>query len=102
MPSLLGFYEAAQWSVNGEDLLDEALAFTTTHLQSIKCDYLAAQIQHSLKQQLRKGIPRLEAKRYMSIYKDIDSHNQVLLKLAKLDFNLVQSLYKKELSSLQR
>ncbi|XP_021808483.1 (-)-alpha-pinene synthase-like [Prunus avium] len=36
----------------------------------------------------------------MSIYQDEASHNETLLKLAKLDFNLVQSLHKKELSDM--
>ncbi|CAL2254374.1 unnamed protein product [Prunus armeniaca] len=38
----------------------------------------------------------------MSIYQDEASHNEALLKLAKLDFNLVQSLYKNKLSEITR
>ena len=32
---MLGLYEAVHLRVNGEDILDEALAFTTTHLRSM-------------------------------------------------------------------
>ncbi|RVW31531.1 Valencene synthase [Vitis vinifera] len=38
----------------------------------------------------------------MSIYQDETSHDTTLLKLAKLDFNLVQSLHKEELSNIAR
>ena len=32
---MLGLYEAAHLRVHGEDILDEALAFITTHLKSV-------------------------------------------------------------------
>ncbi|KAL6315659.1 hypothetical protein AAG906_004831 [Vitis piasezkii] len=62
---MLGLYEAAHLRVNGEDILDEALAFTTTHL-------------------------RFREARGKVVY------------LAKLDFNLLQSLHKEELSNIAR
>ncbi|KAL6311283.1 hypothetical protein AAG906_013254 [Vitis piasezkii] len=102
---MLGLYEAAHLRVNGEDILDEALAFTTTHLRSMveHLEYpLAEQVAHALKQPIRKGLERLEARWYMSIYQDETSHDTTLLKLAKLDFNLVQSLHKEELSNIAR
>ena len=63
---------------------------------------LAEQVAHALKQPIRKGLERLEARWYMSIYQDETSHDTTLLKLAKLDFNLVQSLHKEELSNIAR
>ncbi|XP_034677074.1 valencene synthase-like [Vitis riparia] len=102
---MLGLYEAAHLRINGEDILDEALAFTTTHLRSMveHLEYpLAEQVAHALKQPIRKGLERLEARWYMSIYQDETSHDTTLLKLAKLDFNLVQSLHKEELSNIAR
>nr|CAN68620.1 hypothetical protein VITISV_013313 [Vitis vinifera] len=100
---MLSLYEATHFRVHGEDILDEALAFTTTHLQSAtkySSNPLAEQVVHALKQPIRKGLPRLEARHYFSVYQADDSHNKALLKLAKLDFNLLQKLHQKELSDI--
>ena len=102
---MLDFYEATHLRVHAEGILDEALVFTTTHLKSTASaisNLLAAQVTHALKQPIHKGIPRLEARRYISIYEQDASHNKALLKLSKLDFNLVQSLHKGELSDITR
>ncbi|KAD3641182.1 hypothetical protein E3N88_30406 [Mikania micrantha] len=102
---MLALYEASYMRVKGEKVLDDALEFTKTHLAVIakdsSCDpLLRTQIQTALKQPLRKRLPRLEALRYIPIYQQQASHNEVLLKLAKLDFNVLQSIHKKELSQL--
>ncbi|KAL6316111.1 hypothetical protein AAG906_015941 [Vitis piasezkii] len=62
---MLGLYEAAHLRVQEEDILDEAIAFTTTHLRSL--------------------------------VEDLDCPLA-----AQLDFNQLQSLYKKELSHITR
>ena len=106
---ILAFYEATHLMVHGEDILDEALGFTTTHLKSMMnskqspiSNLLAAQVTRALKQPFHKGIPRLEARRYISVYEQDASHSKALLKLSILDFNLVQSLHKEELSVITR
>ncbi|KAM5585786.1 (-)-alpha-pinene synthase [Rosa sericea] len=102
---MLSFYEAAHLRVRGEEILDEAVVFTTTNLESetIGVRYpLAAQVSQALHRPLRKDLERVCARRYMSIYQDEASHNEALLKLAKLDFNLVQSLHKEELSEITK
>ncbi|KAG6745712.1 hypothetical protein POTOM_050215 [Populus tomentosa] len=100
---ILGLYEAAHLAVHGEDILDEALAFTTIHLKSMatspNCP-LTAKVSHALKQPIRRGVPRLESRRYISIYQDEPSCNKTLLRLAKLNFNVVQELHKEELSEI--
>ncbi|KAI5333402.1 hypothetical protein L3X38_023533 [Prunus dulcis] len=102
---MLTLYEATHLRVHGEDILEEALVFTTAHLES-KITHvrrsLAPQITQALERPLLKCLERLGARNYMSIYKDEASHNETLLKLAKLDFNLVQYLHKKELSEITR
>ncbi|KAG6745718.1 hypothetical protein POTOM_050221 [Populus tomentosa] len=100
---ILGLYEAAHLAVHGEDILDEALAFTTIHLKSMETSPncpLTAKVSHALKQPIRRGVPRLESRRYISIYQDEPSCNKTLLRLAKLNFNLVQELHKEELSEI--
>ncbi|KAG6746083.1 hypothetical protein POTOM_050596 [Populus tomentosa] len=100
---ILGLYEAAHLAVHGEDILDEALAFTTINLKSMasspNCP-LTAKVSHALKQPIRRGVPRLESRRYISIYQDDPSCNKTLLRLAKLSFNLVQDLHKEELAEI--
>ncbi|XP_022717949.1 (+)-delta-cadinene synthase isozyme A-like [Durio zibethinus] len=103
---LLELYEAAHLSVHGEHRLEEALAFTTTHLdlaESCSIEYpLSALVSHARKRPIRKGLPRLEARRYISIYQEDGSHDKTLLNFAKLDFNLLQNLHKEELSNISR
>ncbi|CAH1426519.1 unnamed protein product [Lactuca virosa] len=61
---------------------------------------LKIRIEQALEQPLRKRLPRLEALRYIPIYQKEASHNEALLQFSMLDFNLLQSLHKKELSQI--
>ena len=102
---MLCLYEATNLRIHGEDALDEALAFTTTHLRSMVEHlkyHLKEQVAHALNRPIRRGVERLEARWYMTIYQNETMHDRTLLKLAKLDFNLVQSLHKEELRNLSR
>ncbi|XP_059428039.1 (-)-germacrene D synthase-like isoform X2 [Corylus avellana] len=102
---MLSLYEATHLRVHGEEILDEALVFTATHLESVATHLsplLASQVSHALKQPIHKGLPRLEARYYFSIYPQDASHNEVLLTFAKLDFNQLQKLHQKELSEIAR
>ncbi|XVF77675.1 hypothetical protein PTKIN_Ptkin14bG0066200 [Pterospermum kingtungense] len=102
---LLELYEASYLRVHGEDILDEAISFTTAELTRAAetVDYpLSEQVSHALKQSIRRGLPRIEARRYISIYPDLESPNKALLEFAKIDFNLLQLLHRKELSQICR
>ncbi|KAM3696543.1 hypothetical protein ACJW31_06G047200 [Castanea mollissima] len=91
--------------VHGEDILEEALVFTTTNLEFVASHLstpLAAQVSHALKQPIHKGLPRLEARHYLSIYQEDHSHDKVLHTFAKLDFNILQKMHQKELSGIAR
>ncbi|MFS7953546.1 putative (-)-beta-caryophyllene synthase [Helianthus anomalus] len=105
---LLELYEATYLKVQGEVVLEDALVFTKTHLNNIANDLtqtnsvLSSHIQDALNLPLQKRVPRLEALCYIPFYQQQSCHNESLLKLAKLGFNLVQSLHKKELSHLSR
>lgn len=87
-------------------MLDDALAFTTSHLKlmakSLDSGSLARLVRRALEQPLHKGIPRIEAKHFIFSYEESPFKNDVLLKFAKLDYNLVQMLYKQELSQVKR
>ncbi|XP_052109055.1 probable terpene synthase 2 isoform X3 [Arachis duranensis] len=100
---LLELYEACHLRIHGENILDEAYAFTSTQLKSIATQLkpsLAAQVNYSLGQPLHQGLPRLEARRFISIYEQDPTHNQILLTLAKLDFNFLQNLHRKEVGNI--
>lgn len=103
---LLELYEASQLRVHGEDILEEALAFTTTHLEFAKTtsleNPLSALVSHARKRPIHKALPRLEARRYIPIYQEDGSHDKRLLKFAKLDFNLLQNSHKEELCKISR
>ncbi|KAL4619172.1 hypothetical protein ACB092_06G060600 [Castanea dentata] len=103
--AMLSLYEATHLRVHGEDILEEALVFTTTNLEFVASHLstpLAAQVSHALKQPIHKGLPRLEARHYLSIYQDDPSHDKVLHTFAKLDFNILQKMHQKELSGIAR
>ncbi|KAL4272665.1 hypothetical protein GQ457_13G002760 [Hibiscus cannabinus] len=102
---LLELYEASYMRIHGEDILDEAISFATTHLTlaAPTLDHpLSEQVAHALKQSIRRGLPRVEARQYISLYEDMESHNKALLEFAKIDFNLLQLLHRKELSEICR
>ncbi|KAK9029436.1 hypothetical protein V6N11_026553 [Hibiscus sabdariffa] len=102
---IISLYEACQWGMHQEHILDEALTFTTLHLESLlsgrSCpDHLREYIGNALKFPYHKGMPRLESKQYISYYENEESRNHLLLKFAKYDFNRVQMLHQKELRLL--
>ncbi|XP_058100966.1 (-)-germacrene D synthase-like [Magnolia sinica] len=102
---MLSLYEAAYLGIQGEDILDEAIVFTSGHLKTI-VDHLhpplVAKVRRALELPLHKRIPRLESRYYISLYQEDESHNDVLLELARLDFNCLQSLHQRELRDLSR
>ncbi|XP_075098381.1 sesquiterpene synthase 12-like isoform X2 [Nicotiana tabacum] len=102
---LLSLYEAAHMRVHDEEILEEALIFTTTHLESVipnLSNSLKVQVTEALSHPIRKTIPRVGARKYIYIYENIGTHNDLLLKFAKLDFNMLQKLHLKELNELTR
>ncbi|KAF8408838.1 hypothetical protein HHK36_004907 [Tetracentron sinense] len=105
LQGMLCLYEASHLSVRGEDILDEALAFTSIHLKSMMnhlTSSLASQVGHALELPLHKRVPRLEHRHYISVYQEEKTRNEILLELAKLDFNHLQLLHQGEIQELSR
>ncbi|KAJ4724504.1 Casbene synthase [Melia azedarach] len=97
---MLSLYEATHLSMHGEDILDEALAFTRAHLPALATNsspHLAKHISDALEQPFYTGVPRLETLKFIPFYEHDESSNETLLKFAKLDFNKVQTLHQQEL-----
>nr|AGW18161.1 terpene synthase 4-1 [Copaifera langsdorffii] len=102
---MLSLYEAADLRIHGEDILDEALDFTSTHLKFLTTqlsDSHAGNVIRSLKRPLRRRLPRLEAWHYFFTYQEDPSHIETLLAFAKLDFNGLQKLHQRELGNLSK
>ncbi|XP_047956284.1 germacrene A synthase-like [Salvia hispanica] len=102
---MLSLYEASYLRTHGETILDEALSFTTASLKSIVPSLgspLKKQVSRALVQPLHLGIPRLEARSYITVYEEEEQKNEALIKFAKLDYNLLQILHREELQQVSR
>ncbi|CAI9757118.1 unnamed protein product [Fraxinus pennsylvanica] len=105
LQGLLSLYEAAHFGVHGEEILEEALKFTTTYLDSSLFhvrNYMSTQVSEALEMPIHKTLTRLGARNFLSIYQKDESHNDILLNFAKSDFNLLQKMHQKELSDITR
>ena len=101
---LLSLYKATYLRIHGEDILVEALEFTTTKLKELVphlAPSLAKQVQQALSRPLHKALPRLYAREFMSFYQEDEFHD-VLLKFAKFDFSILQKQHQHELSIVSR
>ncbi|XWS63338.1 hypothetical protein CRYUN_Cryun06bG0086700 [Craigia yunnanensis] len=102
---MLSLYEASYFAFEGENLLDEAKEFTRMHLKDPKVNIsksLAEQVNHALELPLNRRMQRLEARWTIESYSRRQDVNQVVLELAKLDFNRVQFEHQKELRDMSR
>ncbi|XP_043692888.1 alpha-terpineol synthase, chloroplastic-like [Telopea speciosissima] len=102
---VLSLHEASQLAVEGENILDEAKGLTRTALEKMKGDMeprLAKQVIHALEFPLHWRMPWLEARWYIDIYDKKENSIPTLIELAKLNFNILQSVHHKELVELSR
>lgn len=102
---MLSLYEASHLKIHGEEILDEALAFTSSNLEFITTKLspsLVTKVSYSLKRPFHKNLPRLVAAHYISTYKEDPSHDATLLLFAKLDFNKLQKLHQKEVGVISK
>ncbi|EEF48743.1 casbene synthase, chloroplastic-like isoform X2 [Ricinus communis] len=103
---MLSLFEASHLSVHGEDILEEAFAFTKDYLQSSAVELfpnLKRHITNALEQPFHSGVPRLEARKFIDLYEaDIECRNETLLEFAKLDYNRVQLLHQQELCQFSK
>ncbi|XP_042511107.1 probable terpene synthase 9 [Macadamia integrifolia] len=100
---LLGLYEASYLGMSGEDVLEEAMEFSISRLKS---SMMTEQVRQSLEVPLYWRMVRLEARNFLNIYEEEEEHRKssssTLVELAKLDFNIVQSVHQRELHDLSR
>ncbi|KAK4846715.1 hypothetical protein QYF36_021171 [Acer negundo] len=88
-----------------EEMLLQAMEFTRTHLTQ-SMPFMAPENRRCVSQTLELPrhlrMARLEARKYIDDYSREWNHNLDLLELARLDFNMVQSLHQRELAEIQR
>ncbi|XXG69515.1 hypothetical protein AAC387_Pa06g2360 [Persea americana] len=102
---MLSLYEASHLAFPGETILDEARAFTSTHLMDIKENIdpiLHKKVEHALDIPLHWRLEKLESRWYMDIYTREEGMNSSLLELAKLHFNFIQAAFQRNLRSVSR
>ncbi|CAN6708169.1 unnamed protein product [Malus baccata var. baccata] len=104
---LLSLYEASHLGMLGEEhVLEEAKSFSAKRLRQLlgtlegEDGLLKQLVQQSMETPLHWRMPRIEARSFIDIYQKDDSRNIDLLELAKLDYNLVQSVYQREIKEL--
>ncbi|KAL7099119.1 hypothetical protein ACP275_09G062800 [Erythranthe tilingii] len=103
---VLSLYEATYLRRQGEEILDKAFSFSKAHLEFVAPNLtespLKKQVLHALDQSFFRGIPRVESRHFISLYEQDESNSESLLRLAKLDFNLLQMHHKEELCQVMR
>ncbi|XP_042479188.1 alpha-terpineol synthase, chloroplastic-like [Macadamia integrifolia] len=100
---MLSLYEASYLGAEGESILDEARNFTKRHLEDIKDSNVEAQaVNHSLEVPLHWRMVRPETRWYIDAYQRHEDMDPIILELAKLDFNMVQTVHQKDLGDASR
>lgn len=102
---MISLYEACHLCLEGENILDEAKEFAVKHLSLHKENKdlrVAEEVSRALELPLHWRMPRLEARCYIDTYEEKENMIPGVLRLAQLDFNLLQAIHQNELSNLSR
>ena len=103
---ILSLYEASFLCIDGENILEAAKHFTINYLEnymrSCKDEYEASIIRHALELPIHWRLSRLDTRWFIDIYERKEDMNPILLELAKLDFNRVQSIHQEDLKYASR
>lgn len=104
---LLNLYNAACLRTHGETILDEAASFTSKCLKSLApYTYMEASLASEIKRALEIPLPRsvriYGAKSRIAEYGKQTEANELVLELAKLNYNLVQLQHQEELKIITR
>lgn len=104
---LMELYEAAQLSVEGENVLDEAGNFSANLLNELMKNQLdhcqARVVGNTLSYPHHKSLPRFTAKTlFLNNYQGENGWIHVLRELATMEFNMVKSLHQKEVVQVSK
>ena len=102
---LLNFYNAAHMRTHGEVILEEAILFGRRRLETM-IPYMEGSLAHEIKSALEIPLPRrvriYELKYYISAYEKDTMMPEKVLKLAKLNSNIMQLHHQHELGIITR
>ncbi|KAH9751682.1 TPS27 [Citrus sinensis] len=104
----MSLHEASYYSLEGESIMEEAWQFTSKHLKEVMIskskqgDVLLGNWWRALELPLHWKVPMLEARWFIDVYEKREDKNQLLLELAKLEFNVLQAIYQEELKDVSR
>ncbi|CAI0550316.1 unnamed protein product [Linum tenue] len=107
LKDILSLYEASHLAYEGEDILDKAKKHTTEYLDNVLLEMDSSDnyedmkelIRHSLDIPLHRRMLMLEARWYIELCKKKEGTNLTLLELAKLEFNMAQSVLQQDLKN---
>ncbi|XWS41088.1 hypothetical protein CRYUN_Cryun17cG0050400 [Craigia yunnanensis] len=103
--ALLELFEASYLAFEGENVFDEAKAFSTETLGSLYSTLdtnLAKQVAHALELLTHWRVQWFDVKWHITMYENNKNVHKILLELAKLNFNTVQATLQKDLSEISR
>ncbi|KAH6763555.1 hypothetical protein C2S52_020988 [Perilla frutescens var. hirtella] len=102
---ILSLYDAAHVRTGEENILEGAVEFTRQQLSRMLPElksHLKEKVKRALKHPIHRSAPIVEIRFYIPIYENDESRDELLLKLAKLNFNYLQNMYRNELIQLLR
>ena len=103
---ILSLYEASFLSIESENMLEELRNFATKHLQEYvkqnKDKTLSAMVTYALELPLHWRIIKFETRWFIDIYRSREDMIPILLKLAEMDFNMVQAVHQEDLKQVSR
>ncbi|KAB1669772.1 hypothetical protein ES319_1Z011900v1 [Gossypium barbadense] len=99
---LLNLYEASYLLLEGETMLEKARELAAKLLKQYLKEnndhqYLSMLVDHALELPLHWRMPRLEARWFIDEYEKSKDKNPIILELAILDYNIVQSIHQEDL-----
>lgn len=103
----MGLFEASQLCIEGESILDEAGCFCEQLLNAwlirhLDHDYQASVVGNTLGNPYHKSLARFMAKKFLGNFTGTNGWLNDLHHLAKIDFNMVQSIHQKEIVQISK
>ncbi|CAL9129487.1 unnamed protein product, partial [Musa acuminata var. zebrina] len=104
---MLSLYEASYLGKEGEFVLIEAMDFTTKHLKKLMEEgslepRFREHVAHALELPLNWRMERIHTRWFIETCQREATMNPLLLELAKLNFNMIQTMHKRELKEVSR